>query len=87
MADSQIVLFFGQDCCCSRDMKNYYLCFKKEALIVQETFLNWYVNVAKKYFYTTVHPVNIHIKRPNDWKTHARCKSGRSGQRGSGHKA
>ena len=50
--DSQIVLFFGQDCCCSRDMKYYYLCFKKEALIVQETFLNWYVNVAKKYFYT-----------------------------------
>ena len=31
-------------------MKYYYLCFKKEALIVQETFLNWYVNVAKKYF-------------------------------------
>ena len=52
MVDSQIVLFFGQDCCCSRDMKCYYLCFKKEALIVQETFLNWYVDVAKKYFYT-----------------------------------
>ena len=28
------------------------MCFKKEALIVQETFLNWYVNAAKKYFYT-----------------------------------
>ena len=52
MVDSQIVLFFGQDYCCSRDMKYYYLCFKKEALIVQETFLNWYVNAAKKYFYT-----------------------------------
>ena len=24
---------------------------------------------------------------PNDGKTHARCKTGRSGQRGSGHKA
>ena len=33
-------------------MKYYYLCFKIEALIVQETFLNWYVNIAKKYFYT-----------------------------------
>ena len=52
MVDSQIVIFFGQDCGCSRDMKYYYLCFKKEALIVQETFLNWYVNVDKKYFYT-----------------------------------
>ena len=37
---------------CSRGMKCYYICFKIEALIVQETFLNWYVNVAKKYFYT-----------------------------------
>ena len=37
--------------------------------------------------HSTVHPVNIHIKRPNDQKTHARCKSGMSGQRGSGHKA
>ena len=52
VVDSQIVVFFGQDCCCSRDMKYYYLCFNKEALIVQETFLNWYVNAAKKYFYT-----------------------------------
>ena len=52
MVDSQIVTFFGQDCGCSRDMKYCYLCFKKEALIVQETFLNWYVNVDKKYFYT-----------------------------------
>ena len=70
MVDCQIVIFFGQDCGCSRDMKYYYLCFKKEALIVQETFLNWYVNVDRKYFYTkchsTLHPVNIHIKRPND---------------------
>ena len=52
VVDSLIVIFFGQDCGCSRDMKYYYLCFKKEALIVQETFLNWYVNVDKKYFYT-----------------------------------
>ena len=43
---------------CDRTMKAFsfvernYLCFKKEALIVQETFLNWYVNVDKKYFYT-----------------------------------
>ena len=32
--------------------------------------------------HSTVHPINIHIKRPNDRKTHARCKSGRSGQKG-----
>ena len=32
--------------------------------------------------HSTLHPVNIHIKRPNARKTHARCKSGRSGQRG-----
>ena len=38
-------------------------------------------------YHSTLHPVNIHIKRPNDRKTHARCKSGRSGQRESGHKA
>ena len=91
MVDSQIVIFFGQDCCCSRDMKYYYLCFKKEALIVQETFLNWYVIMFPKDIsilcHSTLHPVNIHIKRPNDRKTQARCKSGRSGQRGSGHKA
>ena len=51
MVESQIVSFFGQDFCCSRDMKYCYLCFENEALIVQETFLNWYVNVGKKYFY------------------------------------
>ena len=51
VVDSHIVLFFGQGCCCSRDMKYYYLCFKIEALIVQKTVSNWYVNVAKKYFY------------------------------------
>ena len=36
--------------------------------------------------HSTLHPVNIHIKRANDRKTHARCKSGRSGQRGVGTK-
>ena len=52
VVDSQIVIFFGQDFDCSRDMRYYFLCFKKEALIVQETILNWYVNVDKKFFYT-----------------------------------
>ena len=32
--------------------------------------------------HSPLHTLNIHIKRPNDRKTHARCKSGRSGQRG-----
>ena len=90
MVDSQIVIFFGQDCGCSRDMKFYYLCFKKEALIVQETFLYGMLMLTKIISilcHSTLHPVNIHIKRPNDRKTHARCKSGRGGQRGSGYKA
>ena len=32
--------------------------------------------------HSTVHPVNIHIIRLNDRKTHARCKLGISGQGG-----
>ena len=36
--------------------------------------------------HSTVHPVHIHIKRPNDGKTHARCKSGGSGEGGVGTK-
>ena len=87
MVDSQIVIFFGQDCGCSRDMKYYYLCFKKEAggmLITGTLMLTKNISIL---CHSTLHPVNIHIKRPNDRKTHARCKSGRSGQRGSGHKA
>ena len=32
--------------------------------------------------HSTVHQVNIHIIRPNDRMTHARCKGGTSGQRG-----
>ena len=35
------------------------------------------------FCHSTVHPVNIHIIRPNDRKTHARCKCCMSGQRGS----
>ena len=36
--------------------------------------------------HSTIHPVNIHIIWPNDRKTNAKRKSGRSEQRGSGHK-
>ena len=69
-------------------MKYYYLCFKKEALIVQETFLNWYVNVAKKYFlcHSTLHPVNIHIKRPNDGMADVKVVGVDRGEVGTKHR-
>ena len=71
MCGKQIVLFFGQETVVVVETCEILLFFQKGAVIVEETFWN-----------TTVHPVNIHIIRPNGRKTHARCKSGRSGQRG-----
>ena len=58
-------------------MKYPYLFFFKEAVIVEETFetvmLMW-PKFFLKLCHSTVHSVNIHIIRPNDRKTHARCK-------------
>ena len=90
MVDSQIVLFFGQDCCCSRDMNTIIYVLKKRLVLFKKHFKTGMLMLPKNISilcHSTVHPVNIHIKWPNDRKTHARCKSGRSGQRGSGHKA
>ena len=72
-------------CCCSI-LETYEITLlifflKKEAVML----------MPPKNIFTfcrsTVHPVNIHIIRPNDRKTHAKCKRGTSGQRGSGYKA
>ena len=77
--------------CCSRDMRNTIIYFfKKRLLLLKKHFETGMLLLPKIIFLlcdSTVHPVDIHIIRPNDRKTHARCKSGRSGQRGSGHKA
>ena len=63
---------------------------KKRLLLFKKHFLTGMLMLTKNIsilWHSTLHPVNIHIKRPDDRKTHARCKSGRSGQRGIGHKA
>ena len=61
---------------------NYLFFLKKEAVIAEKAFETGMLLLPKNILLlcdSTVHPVNIHIIRPNDRKTHARCKSGRSG--------
>ena len=64
--------------------------FKKRLLLLKKHCETGMLMLPKNIFilcHSTVHPVNIHIIRPNDRKAHARCKRGTSTQRGSGHKA
>ena len=72
-------------------MQNTIIYFlKKRLLLLKKHFETGLLMSPKDIFilcHSTVHTVNIHTKRPNDNKTHARCKSGRSGQKGSKHKA
>ena len=71
-------------------MCNNIIYFLKRLLLLKKHFETGILMSTKNIFilcHSTVHTVIIHIIRPNDRKTHARCKSGRSGQRGSGHKA
>ena len=70
-------------------MKYYYF-FKKRLLLLKKHFETGMIMLPKNIFllcHSTVHAAHINIIRPNDRKTQARCKSGRSGQRGTGHKA
>ena len=65
----------------------YLFFFKKRLLLLKKHFETGMLLLPKNIFLlcdSTVHPVNIHIIRPNDRKAHARCKSGRSGQGGVG---
>ena len=90
MWDRQIVLFFGQDTVVVETCEILLFHFFKKKLLLKKHFETGMLLLPKNIILlcnSTVHPVNIHIIWPNDRKTHARCKSGRSGQRRSGHKA
>ena len=68
----------------------WFFFFKKKLLLLKKHFEIRMLMSPENVFilcHSTVHPVNSHIIRLNDRKTHARCKLGISGQRGSGHKA
>ena len=89
MCVKQIVLFFGQETVVVVETCEILLLifFKKGLLLLKKHFETSSLMLPRNIHllcHSTVHPVNIHIIRPNDRKMHARCKRG---QRGSGHKA
>ena len=92
MCDRQTVLFFGQETVVVVETCQilFFYFFKKRLLLLKKHFETGMITLPKSIFllcHFTVHPAHINIIRPNDRKTHARCKSGRRRQRGSRHKA
>ena len=96
MCGKQIVLFFGQESVVVVETSKILLLlllffFNKKGLLLLKKHFETGMLMLPKIIYLlchfTVHPVNIHIIRPKDRNTHARCKSGMSGQRGSREKA
>ena len=86
MCGEQIVLFFGQETVVVVETREIllFIFFKKGLLLLTKHFETSMSMLPKNIYllcHSTVHPVNIHIVRPNERKTHACCKSGKSGHK------